>query len=337
MRTPDEPVAPVEPAAPARRPRVAILDTGCGRHDWLDGVVTRLRVDSTALAGIDESTPAAMEPEWSGDIVGPLDGYVDAASGHGTFIAGIVRQGCPDAEILSIRVADSQGTVMESDFVDAIERLADLVESGTYPVDVLSLSLGYYHETPEDGLFSLELNKQLARLRRQGCAVVCSAGNDATDRPAFPAALWNWDVDEYKVEDPGDAAPHVSVGALNPNASVALFSNTGRWVDTYAPGVSILSTAPTTIQGGLEPGTRDERGEYLRETIDPDDFSGGFALWSGTSFAAPLIAARLAAAVADGLLDGTTVDDVSQRQQLMQDALTTARKDFTPRKPGKAR
>ena len=31
-----------------------------------------------------------------------------------------------------------------------------------------------------------------------------------------------------------------------------------------------------------------------RESIDPDDYSGRFALWSGTSFSAPLFAGRLA-------------------------------------------
>src|SRR6266540_4565754 len=31
-----------------------------------------------------------------------------------------------------------------------------------------------------------------------------------------------------------------------------------------------------------------------RQTLDTDDFSGGFAVWSGTSFAAPLLAAEVA-------------------------------------------
>jgi hypothetical protein len=31
-----------------------------------------------------------------------------------------------------------------------------------------------------------------------------------------------------------------------------------------------------------------------RENIDPDDFTGGFALSSGTSFAAPVLAGRIA-------------------------------------------
>ena len=55
----------------------------------------------------------------------------------------------------------------------------------------------------------------------------------------------------------------------------------------------------------MQPDVRDDRGELRRETIDPDDFTGahlpapgktgaGFALWSGTSFAAPYVAAKLA-------------------------------------------
>jgi hypothetical protein len=35
-------------------------------------------------------------------------------------------------------------------------------------------------------------------------------------------------------------------------------------------------------------------GAGAREALDPDDYRGGFAVWSGTSFAAPLLAAHLA-------------------------------------------
>jgi len=34
-----------------------------------------------------------------------------------------------------------------------------------------------------------------------------------------------------------------------------------------------------------------------RECIDPDDFTGRFAVWSGTSFAAPNVGAQIAAAL----------------------------------------
>ncbi|HEX2705227.1 MAG TPA: hypothetical protein VHM65_05670, partial [Candidatus Lustribacter sp.] len=35
-----------------------------------------------------------------------------------------------------------------------------------------------------------------------------------------------------------------------------------------------------------------------RATVDPDDLSGGFGIWSGTSFAAPVLAGELAAHLA---------------------------------------
>ena len=217
----------------------------------------------------------------------------------------------PEADIVSVRVADSQGTLLEGHFMYAVRTLvkwmATPAEDGGRRIDVMSLSLGYYHETPEDELFDRTLSELLAIARRHGCAVVCSAGNEATDRPTFPAALWNWAGSDFRVDDPADAAPHVSVGALNPNGSVALFSNIGAWVHTYAPGAAVLSTSPP-LNGGVQAGTRADRLGMRRETIDPDDFTGGFALWSGTSFAAPYVAGRLALALVDPLAEAQLRD-----------------------------
>ncbi|HWM16489.1 MAG TPA: S8/S53 family peptidase, partial [Microbacterium sp.] len=297
-------------AKEGRRPVVAVLDTGCGTHRWLpDSIVTRYPEVENRVIGIAEPT---TDPEVIGDVAGPFDGMIDDSSGHGTFIAGIVRQVCPEADIVAIRVADSQGTVLEGEFMLAVRSLVKWmsmeVKDGGRKIDVINLSLGYYHETPEDGLFDETLSELLVAARRRGCAVVCSSGNDATDRPSFPAALWRWPDHEFAVKDPANAAPHVSVGALNPNGTMALFSNLGPWVKTFAPGAAVLSCHPG-FNGGLQPGTRDDREGKRRETIDPDDFGGGFALWSGTSFASPYVAGLLAKALAPPLMDGTLLDD----------------------------
>ena len=54
--------------------------------------------------GIGHTDPAT-DPEVHEDLVGPFDGSVDRIAGHGTFIAGLVHQCCPDATILAWRAS----------------------------------------------------------------------------------------------------------------------------------------------------------------------------------------------------------------------------------------
>lgn len=303
-----------EPSAPdGRRPVIAYFDTGCGRHPWLDQVVT------TYPAGLNGRTigfaSPTTDPELSGNLLGKYDGFLDPFAGHGTFVAGILRQTCPDADILSIRITDGSGTLFESVFLGALRALIDWVMSddgAATSLDVLSLSLGFCHETPTGSNFDAALGEMLSTLRRLGCAVVCSAGNDSFNRPVFPAALWEWPGSDFSVGTGADSAPHLSVGALNPaRDSVALFSNFGPWVSLYAPGVSVVSTSPGH-QGGVQAGSVDSFGSLVRRSLDPDDFRGGFAIGSGTSFAAPFIAGRLAEALSHTLMHTGSQDTASR-------------------------
>jgi subtilisin family serine protease len=126
----------------------------------------------------------------------------------------------------------------------------------------------------------------------------------------FPAAFTPHLGGIVAKADPNQV-PLVSVGALNPNGrTIALFSNGGDWVRSYRPGASIISTLPTTFNASGQPGwALDIPGEGPRSSIDPDDFTGGFASWSGTSFAAPYLAGEIAAALLSGRCGGVDAVD----------------------------
>lgn len=281
------------------RPIVAVFDTGCGDHPWLrgDDLVDPVTTWGGAIGAVDPAT----DPETNPSLGDPLDGVIDDAAGHGTFIAGLIRQACPEARILPIRISDGEGVILENELLGALGRVVKLLEAGVR-IEILNLSFGFYHESPNRQKVEGELYSLLARARAKDCIVVCSAGNDATDRPASPAALYAWPGNDFGIttaEEQG-LAPHVSVGALNPSRrSVALFSNVGPWVSTYALGVSVLSTVPT-FQGGMQADLRRDEYARRRETLDIDDFASGYAVWSGTSFSAPLVAGRIAASIAKG-------------------------------------
>ncbi|MEP6651335.1 MAG: S8 family serine peptidase [Lapillicoccus sp.] len=299
------PPVPRRTSGPGRRPVVAVLDTGLGRHGWLgDGSVTLGATVNGQPIGVGNDVP---DSEVTGIVLQPELGLLDRDSGHGTFIAGIIRQTCPDATVLAIRVMPSDGVVEEHQLCIALNKLlvrqAQAQANGTLEdvIDVMSLSLGYYHEDPEDVRYSSVLAGTLRSFAALGVTVVTAAGNDHTSTPFFPAGFASR---EKGLDQPADRVPLVSVGALNPNASRALFSNSGDWVSCYRPGANVVSTLPTTFDGSTQPDIVTPDGG---ESVDRDDFTGGFGVWSGTSFAAPVLAGELAA----NLFTQGNLDDIA--------------------------
>jgi subtilisin family serine protease len=284
---------PLRTARQGRRPVVAVLDTGVGTHPWLPPDIVHL--EPTVL-----DVPI-VNSELSGVTVDPYEGVLDQDAGHGTFIAGIIRQYCPDADILAIQLMGGDGVVAESNLLDAVwllllrQQIAIAAGDVGKIVDVVSLSLGYYHEQPDDITFDSQLLIPLQKLGELGVAVVAAAGNESTDRPMYPAAFTPWSGGVFKSADP-NCVPVISVGALNPNRTVALFSNAGEWVVCHRPGAALVSTFPTTFNGSEQSAFAViVDGKVTRATLDPDDFGSGFGIWSGTSFAGPVLAGQLAA------------------------------------------
>lgn len=310
-----------------RRPVIAVLDTGISAHEWFGttgrdaglppgGFIRELKeVQDAITASSREAGTAArlIEDFWDVDVpANPLTGELDRHAGHGTFIAGIIRQVAPDSEVAVARIMAGDGVAYESDLLAALERLVEQVRAAQAPggnpsdmIDILSISMGYYIETLDDETETTEFSCRLNELADLGVLVVAAAGNDATTRPFYPAAL-------ATVAPEGGGQPVLSVGALNPNGTRAFFSNQAPWVHAWATGAAVVSTFPK-LRGSVGPASAIR--ELDRESLDPDDFTSGFAMWHGTSFAGPHAAAVLANKLieqADAEPDGLRMGDVSQ-------------------------
>jgi hypothetical protein len=321
---------PVEVRGSRRRPVVAVLDTGVRAHPWLDvepDPVLRYRTEPDGFVAVDQNMQTTIYDEdlsavsegdrprhlirnpWDGPVTGnPLVGELDEATGHGSFIAGIVRQVAPDARVLAIRVMHSDDVVYESTLINALTLIADRVayaQAGHMEdmVDVVSLSLGYFDESPADALYTSGLWRVIERLLGMGVAVFASAGNSATSQMCFPAA--------FAVSLAPGPVQLISVGALNPNGTKALFSNDGWWVRAWADGAVVVSTFPDDVNGSYMPPVRvparqrPGKRSVDRQALDLDNFLGCFATWSGTSFSAPLLAGILAAQLLENAAGGS--------------------------------
>ena len=310
-----------------RRPVVAVLDTGVRAHPWLDVAADGAggyTMPAGSFVADDGAIQAAISAEgqlaWNnGDqprqviwnawdkpmAASPLIGEFNPALGHSTFIAGIVRQVVPDARVLAIRVMHTDDVAYEGDIICGLRHLIKRIELAAPGdlagmVDVVSLSFGYFSESPHDKMVTHGLWKAIKALLDLGVVVVAAAGNFATSREFYPAAFAREPV-------PAGQVPVISVGALNPNGTKAIFSNDGRWVTAWARGAAVVSTYPTDIDASRTPELRipvNRKPPGIlppgREALDPDDFHGGWSVWSGTSFSAPYMAALMARSLLTG-------------------------------------
>jgi subtilisin family serine protease len=119
-----------------------------------------------------------------------------------------------------------------------------------------------------------------------------------------------------------DEVPVISVGALNPNGTQAMFSDDGIWVTAFADGAAVLSTYPVTANASRSPDLTMPPGPtppglslHRRAALDPDDFTCGWAVWSGTSFSAPHIAARFIGSLQEGARGGLKLSPHGKKAQ----------------------
>lgn len=250
--------------------RVAVLDTGVDRsHPALAG---RL------LPGYDFVDDDA-DPSEAGSAQ-------DAGFGHGTHVAGLVALVAPQARILPVRVLDAEGGgnawvlaealnyAVDPDGRPATDDGAHVVNFSlgtTRPTRLLELALRIAacdldDDDGEDDFADPGFDADRQRcLGRRGAAVIAAAGNDGSTSQIFPAA------EAFNIPIAGALA----VTATNTDLiapRLAAFANRGPWVGLAAPGQAITGPVP----------------------------GGAYAVWHGSSMAAPLAAGTAALLIASG-------------------------------------
>jgi serine protease AprX len=245
---------------------VAIIDSGLdGSHPDLSGQVVAVNVNRNSQTA--------------------LDGY-----GHGTHVAGIINGHdaddrylgiAPEATLISVKVADDNGSAYVSDLLRGLDWIA--ANRSDYHIRALNVSASV--SFPESYATS-PVDAAVEYLWNDGVAVVTSAGNLG----AAQDALW------YA---PGNDPRVITVGCLDENETAAptddsLCSISSRGLtedgfakpDLVAPGRKIVSTLGAGINGQSVTLAAEfpERISADRQHIS----------LSGTSMAAPMVTGAIA-------------------------------------------
>ena len=194
------------------------------------------------------------------DDLPSADGLLDFGAGHGTFAAGVVQQVAPDADLRVYKALDSDGIGNEVDVACA------MVQAVTEGAQILNLSLGVQTIDDQPPVAIAAALDIITEMTKGEVLVIAAAGNEGSTRPCWPAAF----------------RQVVSVAALTADLTPADWSSRGFWVDCSTVGEGILSTYPEGVESPeLDP--------------QPDSFGAdAWAVWTGTSFAAPQIAGAVA-------------------------------------------
>ncbi|HEY2508137.1 MAG TPA: S8/S53 family peptidase [Streptosporangiaceae bacterium] len=218
-----------------------LADAATG-HPWLSGV-----------EGRDVDPLPAKLPDGTQQI--------PPYTGHGTFVAGVLRCVAPGTEITVTNAFATAGSILESDLVQHLDHALGL------GVDIFQLNICC---TSRHDLPLVAFREWLHKLREyKGTICVAAAGNSGMRRPTWPAAF------------PGV----IAVGALGGDwRGRASFSNYGGWVDVYAPGRDLVNAYATGTYTCHVAPYKDQVRQFY-----------GMAKWSGTSFSTPIVSGLIAA------------------------------------------
>ena len=167
----------------------------------------------------------------------------------------------PDASVLMLKVTRADGVVVEAALHVALDHVLERIQRGEF-VDVVTFACGYFHETAADEVFAPILMEKIKALRRRGVVVVAAAGNYASERAFWPGAGGDRPAGSSAL------APMLTVGATNPDGTIAIFSNEHEAIQWLAPGAAVVSTFPPGVRGSEAPNLQPPgRASYDRDKL----------------------------------------------------------------------
>jgi serine protease AprX len=273
-------------------PTIAVVDSGIeakrADFDWGSRVAAQVNLAST--------TPNS-----------PGDGR-----GHGTFVAGIAAGsaagaagGAPNAKIVSLDVMDDTGTARTSDVIAACDWI--LANKGTYNIRVANFSL---HSGARTNFYNDPLDRAVEKLWLNNVFVVAAAGNYGTasgpsgvmfapGNDPFVMTVGALDLGATSSSTDDTAAPWSAWGYTEDGFSKPEIGAAGRYM------IGAVPTASTLVA------------EHPDHVVSP-----GYMELSGTSFAAPVVAAAAAQVLARH--PGWTPDQVKGALMLTARSLPSA-------------
>ena len=259
---------------------VAVIDTGVTAHPRLPGLIP------------------------GGDYVSAGDGLFDCDA-HGTMVAGLIAAqtspgsgfagGAPDARILSIRQSSNVFQIVDNrpeeeksaepenaagygNVRTMAMAIRTAVDSGASVINISEVACVPAGAGVADGSLGAavqyavrEMNRVVVAAAGNLGSAACQAQNPRTDPLRPDADPWNGFA---TIATPAWFDDVLTVGSVEADGTPSSFSLAGPWVDVAAPGSNMTSLSPTG--SGLANGTAGNEG------VNP---------MSGTSFAAPLVAA----------------------------------------------
>jgi major intracellular serine protease len=173
--------------------------------------------------GISKNHPFLKDSILDGKDFSGKGDYEDG-NGHGSHVAGIIKQVAPNADLIIGKVLDDDGGGSYQSIIDGINWATNYVGANGERTRIINMSLGGSEK-------SYFLEQAILNAVSKGILVVVASGNEG-----------NHTDDKYEYGYPSLYNECITVGAIDENEKMAGFSNEHLQLDVVALGVNVFST-----------------------------------------------------------------------------------------------